>query len=100
MGKTIRVNPEELGVAADKLNSISEEYTQIYTQLLQHANTMGDAWASEDNLAFVDQINGFCQDLKDMAARLNLAADTLRTQKQNYQNQQSTNIAQVKKLAN
>lgn len=44
MGKQIRVTPSELGAAADKLATISEGYTQIYTQLLQQAGTMGAAW--------------------------------------------------------
>jgi len=100
MGKQIRVTPSELGAAADRLTDLSEGYTQIYTQLLQQAGTMGSAWEGEDNLAFVEQINGFCQELKDMATKLVSAADALRLQKSNYENRQSDNIAQVRKLTN
>ena len=100
MGKRIVVNPSDLGTAAKKLNDISETYTQIYTQLFKEAGTMGEAWAGEDNQAFVEQINGFCQEMKDMADKLKLAADTLTKQKQNYENRQNDNIQQVKKLAN
>ena len=100
MGKQIRVTPSELGTAADKLSTISEGYTQIYTQLLQQASTMGAAWEGEDNLAFVEQINGFCQELKDMATKLVSAAEALRLQKSNYENRQADNIAQVRKLTN
>ncbi len=100
MGKQIRVTPSELGVAADKLTSLSEGYTAIYTQLFQQASTMGAAWEGEDNLAFVEQINGFCEEMKDMASKLVSAAEALRVQKSNYENRQADNIAQVRKLTN
>ncbi len=100
MGKIIRVTPEELGKASQKLQTISETYTQIYTELLQQAGTMGAAWEADDNLAFVEQINGFCEELKMMATKLSTAAQTLEKQKTNYETRRETNIAQVKKLAN
>jgi len=100
MGKIIRVTPEELGKASQKLQTISETYTQIYTELLQQAGTMGAAWEADDNLAFVEQINGFCEELKMMATKLSTAAQTLEKQKTNYETRRENNIAQVKKLAN
>ena len=100
MGKIIRVTPEDLGTAAKKLQDCSDNYTSIYTQLLQDAGTMGAAWEGDDNLAFVDQINGFCDDLKTMADKLVLASQTLEQQKTNYQNRQQDNMTQVKRLSN
>lgn len=100
MGKIIRVTPEELGKASQKLQTISESYTQIYTELLQQASTMGAAWEADDNLAFVEQINGFCEELKMMASKLSTAAQTLEKQKTNYETRRENNIVQVKKLAN
>lgn len=100
MGKTIQVTPEELGAVSQKLQGISESYTEIYTQLLQAASTMGTAWEGEDNLAFVDQINGFCDDLKLMATKLSTASQTLEKQRANYVERQQGNIAQVRKLTN
>lgn len=96
----IRVTPEELGTASQAVMGLSEEYTSIYTQLIQQAGTMGEAWSGEDNLAFVDQINGFCDELKQMADKLRLASDALKQQQTNYANHQSDNIVQVRKLVN
>ena len=40
MGKTISVASfEDMAKAAQKLQSLSETYTDIYTQLMQEANT-------------------------------------------------------------
>lgn len=100
MGKVIRVTPEELGKASQKMQSLSETYTEIYTQLLQEASTMGTAWEGEDNLAFVEQINGFCEELQSMASKLSTASQALEKQRANYVARQENNIAQVKKLAN
>lgn len=100
MGKVIRVTPEELEKASQKLAGLSESYTQIYSQLLQEAGTMGAAWEGDDNLAFVDQINGFCEELKQMAAKLQTASDALNQQKTNYATRQNDNITQARKLAN
>ena len=100
MANNIRVNPAELEAASKKLISISEGYTGIYTQMMRLAQNMGSAWEAADNLAFVEQISGFCEELKKMAAKLELAGTTLHTQAQNYEARQSDNITQVKKLTN
>lgn len=101
MGKQISVSSfEEMAKASKKLQSLSETYTEIYTQLLQEAGTMGAAWDGADNLAFVEQINGFTEELKAMAAKLSTASQTIATQRENYIRRQDDNITQVKKLAN
>ena len=100
MGKVIRVTPEELEKASQKMQGLSETYTEIYTQLLQESSTMGTAWEGTDNLAFVDQINGFCEELKTMASKLSAASQALEKQKTNYVTRQENNITQVKKLVN
>lgn len=100
MGKRIRVTPEELQKASQKVSSISQSYTDIYTKLLQQARTMGEAWEGDDNLAFVNQINGFCEDLKSMADKLQTASQALDKQSKNYSGTQEGNITQVKRLAN
>lgn len=100
MGKKIKVTPEELFSTSDSLKQQSETYTQIYTQLLQEAGTMGVAWQGDDNIAFVEQINGFCEELKMMADKLMTASNALHKQAENYQTRQQDNIQSVKKLAN
>ncbi len=101
MGKQISVTSfEEMASTASKLKTYSESYTDIYTQLMQKANTMGAAWDSADNLAFVEQINGFTEKLKAMADKLMSDSQVLTQQKSNYVERQDDNIVQVKKLTN
>lgn len=99
-GKTIRVSPSELRAASQKLSGISENYTSIYTQLMMQIQTMGSAWEGADNLAFVEQISDFCEELNNMADKLNSASNALRAQAQNYENRKNDIIAQSKKLTN
>ena len=101
MGKQISVSSfDEMAKASQKLQELSESYTEIYSQLLQEANTMGAAWEGADNLAFVDQINGFTEELKTMAQKLSVASQALDKQRANYVARQDNNITQVKKLVN
>ena len=84
MGKIISVTSfEDIAKASQRLQSLSETYTEIFTQLMQEANTMGSAWEGPDNLAFVDQINGFTEELKAMAAKLSTASQALDKQRVN-----------------
>lgn len=94
------VDPPELHSAAQKFTQLSEEYTTVYNRLLTAAQTMGTAWEAADNLAFVDQINGFCEDLKAMAAHLDQAAQALDLQAKNYETVRDNNATSVKQLAN
>ena len=101
MGKSIYVASfDDMEKASQKLQSLSETYTEIYTQLMQEANTMGSAWEAADNLAFVEQISGFTEELKTMAAKLTQASEIIKQQKDNYVARQVSNITQVKKLVN
>jgi len=100
MGKVIRVTPEEIEKAAAQISELSKTYTEIYTHLLQQAQTMGEAWEGADNVAFVEQISGFCEELKAMSDRLQSASDTLIKQKTNYATRQENNITGVRKLTN
>lgn len=100
MGKKILVTPEELDKSAAALRQISGNYIEIYKQLLQQSSTMGEAWSGDDNLTFVSQINGFCEELKAMADKIAAAADGLSKIKANYSARQDSNIAAAQKLAN
>lgn len=100
MGKTIRVTPEQLAEASTKLAGISQSYKQIYSQLMQEASTMGAAWEGADNMAFVNRITGFTDDLKLMADKLMTASQGLEQQRANYVNRQQDNISRVNTLTN
>ena len=94
------VDPPELHKAAQKFVQLSEDYTTLYNRLLNTASTMGEAWKAEDNLAFVDQINGFCDDLKAMTEHLQQASQALEQQANNYETTRDNNVTGVKQLAN
>ena len=96
----LTVDPVALHTAAQKFAQLSEEYTTVYTRLINNAQTMGEAWMSADNLAFVDQISGFCDELRGMAAHLQQAAQTLDQQATNYETVRDNNIAAVRQLMN
>ncbi len=101
MGKEIGVASfDDMAKASQKLQELSETYTDIYNQLMQKASTMGTAWDGADNLAFVEQINGFTEELKAMADKLSVASQALDQQRANYVQRQDDNIGAVKKLAN
>lgn len=101
MGKTISVASfEDMAKAAAKLKEQSQTYTEVYTQLMNEASSMGSAWEGADNLAFVQQITGFTEDLKLMADKLYNAGEALDKQRANYVARQENNITQVQKLTN
>ena len=101
MGKDINVTSfDEMAKSAQKLQTISNNYQEIANTLMEHARTMGAAWESAGNQAFVEQINGFSAELKEMADKLSLAGKTLDQQRANYVARQDDNITQVKKLEN
>ena len=97
---TFTVTPAELGKAANQLRSISENYTSLYKSLFEKVQAMGAAWDADDNLAFVSQINGFCDYLQNMALKFQTAASALDMQKQNYEDRMTSNVTEVKKLIN
>lgn len=94
------VDPPELHRTAQKLNELSTEYNSVHTRLINSASTMGEAWKAADNLAFVEQITGFCDDLKAMTDHLSQAAEAMDKQALNYETARDDNITGVKKLTN
>ena len=94
------VDPPELHKASQKFTQLAGDYTSVHNRLINTASTMGDAWKAADNLAFVEQINGFCDDLKAMTAHLEQAAGALEQQAVNYETTRDNNVTGVKQLAN
>ena len=94
------VDPPELHKASQKFAQLAGDYTSVHNRLINTASTMGEAYKSADNLAFVDQINGFCDDLQAMVAHLNQATQTLTKQAQNYEATRDNNVIGVRTLAN
>ena len=94
------MDPVEVHNAAKEFRRLSENYTEVYTSLMNSASTMGEAWDSADNLAFVDQIKGLCDDLKAMTDHLNICAEALDKQASNVEEVRDYNKTNVRKLVN
>lgn len=96
----ITTDTGEMRSASQKLMQMSEDYTSIYTRLLETASTMGEAWKAPDNLAYVEQINGFLEELNQMTKHIEQSATALEQQAANYEQTVEHNTAEVKKLVN
>lgn len=96
----VSVDPPELHSASQKINQLAGDYSTVYNRLLNAASTMGEAWKAADNLAFVEQINGFCEELKAMTSHLEQAAAALEQQALNYESTRDNNVTGVRQLAN
>ena len=100
MGKQINVSSfDDMAVASKKLQEDSVNYMDIYKQLLNAAQTMGAAYEGADNLAFVEQITGFTDELKSMSDKLSQMSQIIDTQRANSVARQDT-MTDVKKLQN
>ncbi len=100
MGKSFSVETVELEKASKQLQECSEVYKNLYEQLFEKVGTMGEAWKGEDNIKFVDQINGFCKEMQDMSTKLSTASQTLHQIKQNYEDHVQRNVQAASKLSN
>ena len=96
----IIVDPPELRKASQKFTQLAADYSDVYNRLINSASTMGDAWKAADNIAFVEQITGFCGDLRAMADHLEQAAQALEQQAVNYETTIENNKTGVKQLVN
>lgn len=90
----------EMHKASQALGELAEEYRSVYTRLLNTASTMGEAWKAPDNLAYVEQINGFLEELKAMTKHIETSSEALNQQAANYEATVENNVAGVKKLVN
>ena len=86
----------EMHKASQKLTQLAEEYTSIYTHLLNTSSTMGDAWKDFDNLACVERINGFLEELKAMTIHIEQSAQALDQQTLNYESTVENIVSGVK----
>lgn len=90
----------EMERVSKSLKRISENYMVLYNKMYKDVAMTSEAWEGDDQLAYVDQINGFCDELKAMAEQINLASETLEQQKTNYIEHIADNVSQIKKATN
>ena len=100
MAGKITVNPNELEEAAAFLRQSAEEYDSIAKKLMNAATTMGSAYESDDNKAFVTQIEGCADDLKKMVVKVRQQAEVLDKQAKAFEETTAANVTAVKNLVN
>lgn len=88
MGKKIKVTPEELEKAGNKLCALSEEYQALYEQLYQQVDTLDQDWDGMDNDTFTQQIREFEDDFGNMYKELQEAGQTLKEMGKKYRETQ------------
>ncbi len=100
MATTIQVTPGELESAAGRIEGLAADYKAQYEALYNETNAMHSTWQGEDNVAFVNQIEGFKEDFGKMHSLMLNYADFLRKSAAHYRETQDTIITEAKKLTN
>ena len=100
MARTIQVTPEQLESTAGKIESLAADYKTQYEQLYSETNAMAATWNGKDNVAFVNQIDGFKDDFAKMHTLMLNYADFLRKSAKAYRDTQDAVVSEAKKLVN
>lgn len=100
MARTIQVTPEQLESTAGRIESLAADYKSQYDQLYSETNAMASTWSGKDNVAFVNQIDGFKDDFARMHALMLNYADFLRKSAKAYRDTQDTVVSEARKLVN
>jgi len=100
MSKKIYVEPRTLQDASKKIDGLAGEYEQQYKLLYNEVGEMGAAWKGADNTAFVQQIEGFQEDFKQMTDMLRNYARFLRESAEKYSTTQTDIVNYAKQLTN
>ncbi|MBR3919770.1 MAG: WXG100 family type VII secretion target [Clostridia bacterium] len=100
MARTIQVTPEQLESTAGRIESLAADYKTQYDQLYSETNAMASTWSGKDNVAFVNQIDGFKDDFAKMHTLMLNYADFLRKSAKAYRDTQDTVVSEARKLVN
>ena len=100
MAINIKVSPDEVRKIAAEIQAKAEDYKTNYTDLYQKAEAMGANWTGKDNTAYINQINGFKDDLEKMRTLMLDYADYLRKAAQTYEETQNAIAQNATKLQN
>ena len=100
MARTIQVTPEQMETTAGRIESLAADYKAQYDQLYSETNAMASTWSGKDNVAFVQQIDGFKDDFAKMHTLMLNYADFLRKSAKAYRDTQDTVVSEARKLVN
>lgn len=100
MARVIKVTPEQLERTATAISGLADEYKNLYDQFYSETNAMADKWKGDDNLAFINQIDGFKDDFKLMHTEMMKYVDFLQKSAKAYRDTQENVVSQAKNLIN
>ena len=100
MARTIQVTPEQLESTAGRIENLAADYKKQYNQLYSATNAMASTWSGKDNVAFVEQIDGFKDDFEAMYNLMLNYAVFLRKSAKAYRDTQDTVVTEARKLVN
>lgn len=100
MAKIIEVTPELLRTTASQIESLANDYKTQYDNFYKETNAMASTWSGKDNVAYINQIDGFKDDLQKMYTLMNDYADFLRKSAKAYDDTQTDVVNKAKSLQN
>lgn len=100
MARDILVTPEQLESTAGIIEGLAGDYKAQYDNLYNETNAMASTWQGKDNMAYIDQIGGFKDDLTKMYELMLDYAEFLQKSAKAYRETQDSVTAAAKKLAN
>lgn len=100
MAKIIEVTPEQLETTAGRIDGLAADYKTQYEKLYSETSAMANTWSGKDNVAFINQIDGFKDDLQKMHTEMCNYADYLKQTAKAYRNTQDNIVTEARKLAN
>lgn len=100
MARDILVTPEQLESTAGIIEGLAGDYQKQYQTLYSETNAMASTWQGKDNMAYIEQIGGFEDDLIKMYELMLAYANFLRKSAKAYRDTQDEIEKAAKKLAN
>ena len=100
MARDILVTPEQLESTAGIIEGLAGDYQEQYEALYGKTNAMAQTWQGKDNMAYIDQIGGFKDDLIKMYELMLAYANFLRKSAKAYRETQDAVTTAAKKLVN
>lgn len=94
----IRVETAELEQTAAKVEQAENDFQLKKRELYQQVEALSNAWKGKDNLAFVNQIEAYQEDLQKISTILLQYVDFLRHSAQAYRDTQETLQTEANRL--
>lgn len=100
MSIKINVDPAQLEQSAAQMEEQCSNYEKTYRQVYQSVDAMQTGWQGSDNLAYVNQIQGFQSDFQQMMTLMHQYVEFLRQSAKAYRSTQEDRIAKARSLTN